>query len=69
MTDDVLNDPFIARIKDAQDELDEAVAAMNAATARWEQALADANKAGWTLKELGELLGVSPQRVHQIIRR
>lgn len=64
---DALTDPFLERIQDAQDDLDQAVRAMNEAHARWQQALRDAHGAGWTLRQLGELLGVSAQRVHQII--
>lgn len=64
---DALDDPYVAAIQAAQDDLDEAVRAMNDAHARWLESLRAAHSGGWTLRQIGEMLGVSPQRVHQLI--
>lgn len=63
------DDPAILALREAQEEVDRKVAEMNGAVERWEDALWDAHRLGFTYKELGELLGVSAQRVHQIVTR
>jgi len=60
---------YLERLRLAEAAVDEAVAAQVKAVAEWEDALRAAHdEGGYTLRELGELLGVSPQRVHQIIK-
>ena len=61
-------DQFIAALRRAQNEIDAAEAARAKAIQRFETAMRRAHEeGGYSLRALGDLLGVSGQRVHQIL--
>ncbi|MGZ6662705.1 MAG: hypothetical protein ACXVHL_35880 [Solirubrobacteraceae bacterium] len=61
-------DRFIAAMRQAQEEIDAAEAARANAIQQFEDAMREAHeRGGYSFRALGEMLGVSGQRVHQIL--
>ena len=62
-------DPYVAQLRDAQLRVDASVAEMNAAMDHFNEMMREAHDlGGYSYRALGEMLGVSAQRIHQILK-